>query len=169
MPQQIKRLVTAFAVFILMFLVLQQVLKPNSFGKLGHYRAMAIQENEARELHYAGSARCTKCHDEMHTDKAAGFHAQLQCEVCHGPGLKHVLYADKFKDGKLPDSLKLHKPDTRKECAICHQLNAARIKIVFDTVNNSMIKQVNALKHNLVDKHTKEELKCIECHNPHQP
>jgi hypothetical protein len=169
MPQHIKRLISAFAVFIILFLVLQQVLKPSSFGKLGHYRADAIQENAMRPLHFAGSASCTKCHEDMQTDKALGFHAQLQCEVCHGPGLKHVQYADKFKDGELPDSLKLHKPDSRKECAVCHQINAARIKILFDTIDNSMLRQVNTLKHNPVDKNTKEELRCIECHNPHQP
>jgi hypothetical protein len=169
MPQQIKRLILAFAVFIVLFLFLQQALKPSSFGKLGHYRALAIQENEMKELHYAGSARCTKCHEEMQTDKSAGFHAQLQCEVCHVPGLKHALYADKFKDGKLPDSLKMHKPDQRTDCALCHQINAARTKMLFDTINNSVIHQVNTLKHNPVDKRTNEVLRCIECHNPHQP
>jgi hypothetical protein len=169
MPQHIKRLIGAFAVVIILFLVMQQVLRPSSFGKTGHYRAEAILENKMKDMHYAGSDKCTKCHEEMQMDKAIGFHAQLQCEVCHGPGLKHVLYADKFKDGELPDSLKLHKPDERKDCAICHQLNAARIKIVFDTINNSMVKLIDPLKHNLVDKRTNEKLKCIECHNPHQP
>ena len=169
MPQHIKRLISVFAIFIVLFLVLQQILKPASFGKTGHYRYLAIHENTVRELHYAGSARCTKCHEDMQSDKAIGFHAKLECELCHGPGLKHVLYADKFKGGHLPDSLKLHKPDERRECAICHQINAARIKILFDTINNSMIKQINPMKHNLADKKTKEELKSIECHNPHQP
>jgi hypothetical protein len=169
MPVHIKRLIGAFAVVIVLFLILQQVLKPSSFGKTGHYRADAIQENEMKELHYAGSASCTKCHEDMKTDKELGFHSQLQCEVCHGPGLKHVLYADKFKDGELPDSLKLHKPNSRKECAICHQLNAARVKIVFDTINNSMIKQIDPMKHNLVDKRNFGKLICIDCHNPHQP
>ena len=105
----------------------------------------------------------------MHSDKAVGFHAHLKCEVCHGPGLKHARYADKFKGGKLPDSLVLYKPDKRKDCAVCHQINAARIKMLFDTINNSMIHQIDPMKHNLKDKHTNEELKCIECHNPHQP
>jgi nitrate/TMAO reductase-like tetraheme cytochrome c subunit len=161
MPQHIKRLITAFILVFVLFLAMQQVLKPSSFGKLGHYRADAIPENEMKPLQYAGSARCTKCHEDMATDKAIGFHAQ--------PGLKHAQYADKFKDGKLPDSLMLHKPDERKECAKCHQLNAARIKITFDTINNTMIHQVNTLKHNPVNKKTNEALKCIECHNPHQP
>jgi len=169
MPQHIRRLISAFAIVIVLFLALQQVLKPSSFGTYGHYRADAIRENADKTLQYAGSVKCSECHEEMHSDKALGFHAQLKCEVCHGPGLKHALYADKFKDGELPDSLKLHKPDQRRDCAICHEINAARVKIVFDTINNTVIHQVNTKKHNLVDKNTNEELRCIECHNPHQP
>jgi hypothetical protein len=169
MPQHIKRLIGAFALVFILFLIMQQVLKPGSFGKLGHYRADAIPENEMKAVHFAGSDKCTKCHEEMASDKSVGFHAQLQCEVCHGPGLKHAMYADKFKDGELPDSLKLNKPGQRKDCAICHQRNAARIKIVFDTIDNSMIHQVNTKEHNLVDKRNFGKLVCIDCHNPHQP
>ncbi len=169
MPQQIKRLISVFAILIVLFLIMRQVLKPDSFGELGHYRSKAIQENKMRELHYAGSVNCLKCHEAIRTDKAQGSHAKLKCEVCHGPGLKHALYAEKFKDGQLPDSLKMYKPSERKECALCHQINAARIKMVFDTINNSMIKQINAMEHNYADADTKVEYKCIECHNPHQP
>ena len=169
MPQHIKRLIILFAIFIILFLVLQQILKPNSFGKLGHYRAAAIHENSVKELQYAGSVNCSNCHDSIRIVKAEGFHAQLQCEVCHGPGLKHALYADQFKDKQLPDSLKLNKPIERKDCAVCHQINAARVKILFDTVDNTMIKQIDAMEHNLMSKKTKEEKKCIICHYPHQP
>lgn len=169
MPLHIKRLILTFAAIIVLFLILRQVLTPKSFGEFGHYRGEAIRENEMKELHYAGSDKCIKCHDDINTDKTLGFHAQLKCEVCHGPGLKHALYAGKFKDKELPDSLKLHKPDQRKECAVCHQRNAARIKILFDTINNTMVHQVDVMKHNLVDKKTNEVLRCIECHNPHQP
>jgi hypothetical protein len=149
MPQHIKRLIGAFALVFVLFLVMQQVLKPGSFGKLGHYRADAILENKMKAVHYAGSDKCTECHEDMASDKSVGFHAQLQCEVCHGPGLKHAMYADKFKDGELPDSLKLNKPDQRKDCAICHQ--------------------VNTKEHNLIDKRNFGKLVCIDCHNPHQP
>lgn len=169
MPQQIKRLIIAFAIVIVLFLIMQQVLRPGSFGKFGHYRALAIEENKVRTIFYAGSRKCLKCHDDVHFDKSVGYHAQLKCEMCHGPGLKHALYADKFKNGELPDSLKLSIPGDRKDCAICHQKNAARIKIVFDTIDNTIIHQVNTLKHNLMSRDNKEELKCIECHNPHQP
>ena len=169
MPQHIKRLIAAFAIVFVLFLVLQQILRPSSFGRLGHYRADAIPENEMKAIHYEGSSNCIKCHDDIQADKAIGFHAQLQCEACHGPGYKHVKYAEKFKNGELPDSLKLYKPGERKDCALCHQLNAARVKILFDTINHTMLKQVNTLKHNPVNKKTNEPINCIECHNPHQP
>jgi hypothetical protein len=169
MPQHIRRLILVFAIFILLFLIVQHLLKPNSFGELGHYRAKAIHENTLRELHYGGSDICSKCHDSIRIEKSEGFHAKLKCEVCHGPGLKHALYADKFKNGHLPDSLVLYKPVERKNCAICHQINAARIKIAFDTIDNTLIRQVDVMKHKLLDKKTKQEQKCIKCHNPHQP
>jgi len=169
MPQQIKRLISVFAILIALFLIMRQVLKPDSFGELGHYRAKAIQENTMKELHYAGSDNCAKCHEDILKDKSLGFHKQLKCEVCHGPGLKHALFIDKVITAQIPDSLVLYKPIQRKDCAICHQLNAARIKIQFDTINTSMIHQINVLDHNLMDLDTKVEYKCIDCHNPHQP
>jgi hypothetical protein len=169
MPQHIKRLILVFAVFIVLFLILQHILKPGSFGELGHYRAAAIHENSVKELHYAGTRACISCHDTIQAEKALGLHAQLTCEVCHGPGLKHVLYAAKFKDVQLPDSLILIKPGERKDCALCHNFNAARIKIQFDTINNTMVKQVAVMEHNLISKKTNKERKCIGCHNPHQP
>ena len=169
MPQHIKRLILVFGVFIVLFLILEQVLKPDSFGKLGHYRAAAIHENSMKSLHYAGAANCSNCHDTIRLQKAEGLHAQLKCEVCHGPGLKHALYADRFKDKQLPDSIILTKPNERKDCALCHQINAARVKILFDTINNTLVKQVNVMEHNLISKKTNKERKCIGCHNPHQP
>ncbi len=169
MPQHIKRLIGVFAVFILFFLVLQQVLKPDSFGELGHFRAKAIYENSLRPMHYTVADSCTKCHKDIRIDKDLGFHIKLKCEVCHGPALAHSLYAGNFKDKELPDSLTLYKPGERKDCAICHELNAARIKIQFDTLNTTMVHQIDVLTHHPFDPKTKVPFKCIECHNPHQP
>jgi len=169
MPLHIKRLILAFAVFIVLFLVLQQILKPASFGELGHYRTKAIDENAAKELRYAGTRNCTSCHDSIRVTKAGGFHDMVNCEVCHGPGLKHSLHAGRFQDKPLPDSLLLEKPAERKDCAVCHEINAARKKILYDTVDNTLVKQVNTMEHNLISRKTKQERKCVQCHNPHQP
>jgi hypothetical protein len=169
MPKYIRRLLIAFAVFITLFLIVQQILKPVSFGELGHYRAKAIDENAAPALQYAGNLNCSGCHDSLRVMKAEGLHTLLTCEVCHGPGLKHARYAGMFQNVPLPDSLVLEKPVERKDCAVCHQTNAARTKVLFDTVDNSLVRQVNTLEHNLMSKKTKMERKCVQCHNPHQP
>jgi len=169
MPQYIKRLIIVFALFVLLFLILQQILKPVSFGELGHFRSKAIIENSVNEIHYAGFANCSSCHDTIRMEKAEGLHAMLTCEACHGPGLKHAMYAGRFAYGELPDSLVLQKPTERKDCDVCHQINAARIKIQYDTVDNTLVRQINTLEHNLMSKKTKKERKCISCHNPHQP
>ena len=161
MPQHIKRLIMVFVVFIILFLILQHILKPVSFGKLGHYRELSIHENSIKPLYYAGAVNCSNCHDSIHVIKAEGFHAQLNCEVCHGPGLKHALYAGQFKGRQLPDSLILTMPNERRDCAICHEINAARIKILFDTINNTMVRQVNVMEHNLMSKKTNMERKCV--------
>lgn len=170
MPQHIRRLISVFVVFIVLFVILQQALKPNSFGEFGHYRGEAIKENEMHEMHYAGKEKCSECHDDIWAEKAEGYHAKLYCEGCHGPGLKHAMYADKFADAdELPDSLKLHIPGERKDCALCHQKNAARTKIQFDTIDNSMLVQIDAMEHNYKSKKTGKIKKCTTCHNPHQP
>lgn len=169
MPQQIKRLLIAFAVFIALFLLIRVMLVPKSFGELGHFRKDAIDENTLKELRYAGKDRCIKCHDTIRMEKAEGYHAQLNCEVCHGPGLKHALYAEKFQKGTLPDSLKLLRPTTREACARCHDLNAARVKMHYDTIDMSVILMVDVKDHNVMDEDTKIKYKCIECHNPHLP
>lgn len=169
MPQHIKRLILVFVVFIILFLIVQHILKPASFGKLGHYRELSIHENSIKPVRYAGAVNCVNCHDSIHLIKAEGFHARLNCEVCHGPGLKHALYAGGFAGKQIPDSLILTKPGERKDCALCHEINAARIKILFDTINNTMVKQVNVMEHNLMSKKTNKEKKCVLCHNPHQP
>jgi hypothetical protein len=169
MPQHLKRLVLVFIVFIMLFLIVQHILKPDSFGKLGHYRELSTYENSVKPLYYAGAVNCINCHDSVKLIKAEGFHSQLTCEVCHGPGLKHALYAGLFKGRQLPDSLLLLMPNERRDCAICHEINAARIKILFDTINNTMVRQVNIMEHNLMSKKTHMEKKCVLCHNPHQP
>lgn len=145
LPPQISRLFLAFLIFILLFFVARHFLRPESFGKLGHYRADALGDIEKTEIHYAGQKACFECHQDVEDLKAKDVHAEIHCETCHGPGEKHVL------SGDAADILK---PSGREFCGSCHALNAAKPK--------SAITQVDLTKHN-IDKN------CLECHNPHQP
>ena len=168
MPQQIRRLLVAFTIFIALFLFFRFMMIPKSFGDFGHYRGQSLEDNAAKPLQYAGNTACIKCHKSVVEEKSRGHHAGLACESCHGPALKHAMHADTVPHAKLPDSLLLGKPTERKDCALCHNRNLARMKFRNDTVNISMIKQVDVMKHNLVDK-SNETLKCIDCHFPHDP
>ena len=144
-PPQIPRLVIAFAIFISLFLVARHFLVPDTFGKYGHYRAASLIDNAKPEIHYAGQQACFDCHQDIEDLKAKDVHSDIHCEVCHGPGEKHVLSSE------VAD---IFKPSGREFCGSCHALNAAKPK--------SAIFQIDLNKHN-VGKN------CIECHNPHQP
>jgi hypothetical protein len=170
MPQYIKRLLLTFAVVISLFLFARYLLVPKSFGEYGHYRGASLAENADRPLRYAGSAMCGKCHQGIVDEKHAGHHAGLACEGCHGPAYKHSIYADSARTAPLPDSLKLERNTARAYCATCHELDAARLKMVADTVNKSVIKMIQEKKHGqVINKETNLPYACIECHNPHDP
>jgi hypothetical protein len=168
MPQQIKSLAIAFSIFIAFFISIRYVLLPKSFGELGHYRKDALNEIGALPIKYTGAESCKKCHEDKINTKSLGFHKGLECELCHGPAYNHVTYADTIGGKPLVDSLKLPKTADRAFCSVCHMINKARIKMKNDTINQSVIHQIDIKKHNLLDDN-KKELACIECHNPHDP
>ena len=145
MPQQLKRLLVAFIIFISIFLVIRHFLVPASFGKYGHYRGDALKENAAHEIKYIDAKECANCHTDIDSLKKSGPHQNINCQTCHGPGNKHL---------EDPSANALAKPDSREFCGKCHAKNAAR--------NGKNITQQDIKEHN-------PDSKCIECHNPHQP
>ncbi|MCF6184720.1 MAG: hypothetical protein L3J56_08890 [Bacteroidales bacterium] len=145
MPQQIKKLLIVFTIVFGIFFIIKYALKPKSFGEFGHYRGLAIIENENKQVKYVGIEACNECHDDIVSYKKEGPHVNLQCEVCHGPGYLHI---------QDPETNKLIIPSKRENCGICHQKNAARSE------NN--ITQVDLKEHNV-------ENKCIDCHKSHNP
>ena len=174
MPQHFKRLIITFVVVIGLFIGFRYLVTPKSFGEYGHYRGLALEENAAKQPHYAGRAICAKCHNDIVNQKDAGRHKPLACEMCHGPAYKHAQFADSTHTVKLPDSLKLLKHEemmTRKFCLICHLKNAARTKILFDSIDKSVIKMVLIThpKEKVAKNPKADTLGCTECHNPHDP
>lgn len=142
--EHLVRMAGIFAVGILLFLVLQFVFIPKSFGRYGHYRGDAIADQAKRPLVHAGRATCARCHGPQVEAKAAGKHAGLGCEACHGPLIEHA---------RNPASAKPHKPDVKSLCAGCHEMNAARPK---------WFKQVKSAEHSSGEA-------CNTCHQPHAP
>jgi hypothetical protein len=168
MPQQLKSLLIIFSIFILLFIGVRYLLIPKSFGELGHYRKDALNEIGALPIRFVGKESCKKCHPDKVQLIEEGVHAHLQCEICHGPAYKHVQSPDTLIGKNLPDSMLLNRTADRAFCAKCHSLNMARIKIKNDTIDNTVIHQIDERKHNLLDENGKERI-CITCHNPHDP
>lgn len=144
MPVQIKRLLIVFAVFIGLMIGLKIVFTPDSWREYGAYRGYALTEIADKEAKYVQMETCVMCHDSIGELKDQGKHINLQCELCHGPGYKHI----------DDESVNMLIPEDDQFCIRCHAVNAARPQ--------DIIKQIDAEEHS-------EGEACIMCHNPHQP
>ncbi|HDL02137.1 MAG TPA: hypothetical protein ENH23_07890 [candidate division Zixibacteria bacterium] len=143
-PQQLIPLAIILVIVIGVFIAATDMFVPESFGKLGHFRADAIQENMALEQVYAGSDACYDCHDDIVETKSKSYHKGLACEVCHGAAMKHIDSPEDF----IPNA-----PRGRGYCPLCHGYNPSR---------PSGFPQIIADRHN-------PGKACMSCHNPHNP
>lgn len=126
------------------FLLLRAALVPEDFGRLGHFRAGAIDDARARPLVHAGRAACASCHDEPVRALAGGEHRAIGCESCHGPLARHA---------EKPREVKVSRPDGPSLCAGCHARSAAR---------PAAFPQVEVQEH-------AGEGACLDCHAAHAP
>ncbi len=142
--EHLFRLVLLFAAGLLLFLLVRALLVPVGFGELGHFRSGAIDDNRGRPLRYAGRAACAECHDDAASELAAGRHARIGCESCHGPLAAHA--AD-------PDAAAAMLPEATPLCVRCHEANLAR---------PAGHPQVEPREH-------ADGSACADCHRPHLP
>ncbi len=145
MPQQIRRLIPLFVIFIALFLVARHFLVPDTFGQYGHYRGDALIDNASKEIVYASKEDCFDCHDDIREQLENDVHADISCLTCHGPGLAHV---------NNPENDNIIKESEREFCGRCHDINAAR--------STDIVFQVD------IKTHYTEKKNCVECHNPHE-
>lgn len=145
MPKQLKNLLILFVVVVAIFAVARELLVPDSFGEYGHYRALSLQENEAKEAHYAGREACNECHQDYADMIFMDVHESVACESCHGPSLRHV---------NEPEYLGMNMRGDREFCGKCHAIHPAR--------SRNVIFQIDLTEHY-------PEKDCTECHNPHMP
>jgi hypothetical protein len=106
--------------------------------------ASVIATELSRSPKYAGAQICGDCHEEQHTVQKHGYHRNISCETCHGPGQGHV---DNVVDVKPPA------PRARAFCPTCHAYNASR---------PMGFPQINPVTHNPLEP-------CISCHQAHDP
>jgi hypothetical protein len=133
-----------FLAGLLVFLVLQALLVPKGFGRYGHFRAGALDDNRSRALAYAGRSACLDCHSDAADAARGGPHEHVRCEACHGPLARHAA---------APDEQKAERPDSRVLCVRCHQANVAR---------PGRFPQIEAAAHAGGEA-------CTSCHKAHDP
>ncbi|HLK50333.1 MAG TPA: hypothetical protein VKT49_19455 [Bryobacteraceae bacterium] len=126
------------------FLVIRSAVVPKDFGQYGHYRPAALNLIRQRPLAFAGQGTCVACHDDQAAARAAGRHAHVACEACHGPQAKHT---------EDPVGSKPVLPDVAMLCRRCHEKDAAKPK---------SFPQVVTAEHSV-------GLACNTCHQPHNP
>jgi len=144
LPEQIKRLSILIIALALLFILIRPLFIPDDFGKYGHFRVSAVDENAAVELKYAGQETCFDCHDDVMAVKSESYHRNLACEICHGPGKKH---------SEEPDTYQMIAPTGRGFCPLCHEYLPSR---------PTGFPQIVSASHNPMTP-------CIQCHDPHQP
>ncbi len=129
---------------------------PDSFGKYGHYRPTAVEDEINRPLRNGTNASCLVCHPYIREMHMEGIHKTVSCEFCHGPVADHV------QDGKVIAKLPKKQGDEIKTlCLRCHnQIIRARPK--------ESIKMISMPQH-LEQQHVRIDHNCNQCHNVHAP
>jgi hypothetical protein len=131
-------------------------LLPAGFGKYGHYRAGAVEDEARREIRNMTNDSCLACHPDIKRVHLDGVHKTVSCEFCHGPLADHV--KDNQVIGKLPVKRDLEIKDL---CLRCHnQIIRAR--------PGEAIKMIAMPKH-LEEKQVQVEHNCNQCHHVHSP
>ena len=144
-PQEhLFRVAFLFVAGLLVFAALRAVFVPADFGRFGHYRAGALDDNRARPAAFAGRAVCADCHTDEAAALGKGHHAKLGCETCHGPLARHADDPEKQKPAAL---------EVRALCGSCHAGSVAKPK---------GFPQIDLAEHG-------EKQPCAGCHRPHNP
>lgn len=143
--EHLLRVAGLFVAAILVFMLFKALLVPADFGRYGHYRAGALDDNRAHPVAFAGRATCGACHDEAARTLAQGRHAIVGCEACHGALFAHAEGADAA-------AAKPTRPDAGV-CSVCHAPDVAK---------PAGFPQARVGEH--ADAGT-----CLECHKAHHP
>jgi len=144
-------LILAAAAATVVFL---QMMRPASFGALGHFRANAIQDAQAFPAVYGEVQECASCHKEQAETVSKAKHSVINCQMCHGPLSAHADKGQKIADMPIDRYASL--------CLRCHESLPARPE---------SMKQINLAEHSknqeIEDIHA--EGVCLQCHTVHEP
>lgn len=138
---------------IIGFTIVRNLMVPESFGKFGHYRADAAEEEMDREPVYQGSDVCQNCHGAKHKEWKSGEHKTVNCEDCHGTANMHVVKPVVKSGAKT-----IFVDHSNAMCIRCHLVLPAQPH----DVDESPHPQIDVKKH-------MKGKRCLECHKPHYP
>lgn len=141
-PDALIRVLVVFIIAIGGVLIIRSLL-PSHLKNTAIHIQSTIDSEMVKPVHYAGSAICADCHEEVRVKKA-GYHKNLSCETCHGPVQEHT---------ENPSEVKPKAPRKREFCSVCH---------TYDHSRPTGFPQINPVAHNPLKP-------CISCHNPHDP
>lgn len=92
--RHVVRLFGLLAVGGLLFLVVRSLFVPDSFYRMGDYRADHLTEAARQPQRHSGDDACLDCHDKE-WDMADGRHADVACENCHYLPSPHAVADDR--------------------------------------------------------------------------
>ncbi|MBI5881590.1 MAG: hypothetical protein HZB91_00565 [Elusimicrobia bacterium] len=145
--EHLLRVAVIFLASITVFLVVRAVVKPESYGKIGRYRAEALDDSKALPVRYAGQKECGPCHKAQVKEKAGSSHSGVSCESCHGALAAHVAAPKGAKPAKPAEA------EMRRFCLRCHEASVSK---------PAKFPVQDGTKHN-------PDMACGMCHKPHAP
>ncbi len=107
------------------------------------------------QAEYVGSAACSLCHPGVFAVWQETRHYPIiGCEVCHGPGSKHILT-------QSPQFIVIN--TSSRFCGGCHSRNDGTVI----EAQNGFIKYQQQYNEWLGTRHSQANISCVTCHNPH--
>jgi predicted CXXCH cytochrome family protein len=173
----VKRIFALLIIAGIMGFGVRALLVPDTFGTLGHYRAESLKDILKLKRIYQGKEACAPCHENYDILKK-DVHYDAQCENCHGAGDIHIAKIGLFlkqnnlkqtESGKYTEEAlktvskemaKMPKEYTLEGCLYCHRKLESR---------PHDFAQIDPKEHYKFLHVTDDSIRCVECHNPHQP
>lgn len=136
--------------------ILRSVFLPDEFGKYGHYRPGAMEDEANREARNMANESCFDCHPLIRKLHVAGVHKDILCEVCHGAFASHVQ-----SDAVIATMPVIRGEEIRPLCLRCHN------EVIQAHVPESL--KMVALPKHLEDRKVRTHHVCNQCHHVHAP
>ena len=152
--KHVFRAAILLAFWLVVLILGRSLFIPETWGESGWYRGAAPVEQRAKQVRHGGDEACAPCHDAEYAEHAAGVHAPVRCELCHGPVALHF----DFEEGEKLADMPVRR--TRELCELCHRAQTAR---------PADFPQIDVREHVLENGGELSPETCFDCHEPHSP